>query len=85
MSCTFGVHIVVMMSLAPCFGLCSDAASEQHVNSRAWACSRLTSPCMQLRQYVRAEAESQRPPPGGGPGMLSITDDRTGMTYQVCQ
>ena len=35
------------------------------------------------RQAVRAQDPSERPAPAGGPGTLSITDERTGKTYKA--
>ncbi len=35
------------------------------------------------RQVTKAEVERERPAPGGGPGSLSVVDNRTGKKYEL--
>ncbi len=35
------------------------------------------------RQVTKAQVERERPAPGGGPGSLSVVDNRTGKKYEI--
>ena len=43
----------------------------------------LTEASSLQRGDTRAEVQRERPAPGGGPGSLSVTDNRTGKKYEL--